>query len=233
MPSSDAPERRPLVLVIEDYGAIAQGLVRELSTNGYEPTWARTGSEGLHAATEAPPDLVLLDLGLPDVDGVHVCRSLRRSLPAVPIVIVTARDAEVDIVVGLDAGATDYVTKPFSTHVLLARLRAHLRTAALEQAAELVFDDLHLDVAGFRAHRGSTELNLRPKELTLLLALASVAGRLVTRERLLADVWDVEWDTETKTLDVHVHAVRRKLGDRPGGRPWITTVRSIGYRFEP
>ena len=221
------------ILIVEDDRAIAEGLVNELVANGYVACWARTGHEALDLARDAPPDAVLLDLGLPDLDGVHVCRSLRRSLPDVPIVILTARDTEIDTVVGLDAGATDYVTKPFSTHVLLARLRAHLRGAGPAACRDLVFDDLRVEVEGFRAFLGSVEVPLRPKEMALLLRLASSAGRVLTRDQLLDDVWDLSWETGTKTLEVHIHALRRKLGPRADGRPWISNVRSLGYRFEP
>jgi DNA-binding response OmpR family regulator len=221
------------VLVVEDDRAIGEGLVQDLNAHGYEVRWARSGTEALDAAASSPPDAILLDLGLPDLDGIHVCRSLRRTLPEVPIVILTARDTEVDTVVGLDAGASDYVTKPFSVHVLLARLRAHLRRATPVESQDLVFGDLRVDVAGFRAFLGGEELPLRPKEVALLLRLASSAGRVLSRDQLLQDVWDVEWETESKTLEVHIHGLRRKLGPRADGRPWITTIRSYGYRFEP
>jgi DNA-binding response OmpR family regulator len=221
------------VLVVEDDRAIADGLVHELIAHGYAARWARSGRDALDAVGLDPPHAVLLDLGLPDLDGVHVCRLLRQALPGVPIVMLTARDAEVDIVVGLDAGATDYVTKPFSTHVLVARLRAHLRGHHAVLSRDLVFDDLRLDVDGFRAFRGPFEVPLRPKEMALLLRLASSPGRVLTRDRLLDDVWDMTWETGTKTLEVHIHALRRKLGPRTDDRPWISTVRTLGYRFEP
>jgi DNA-binding response OmpR family regulator len=221
------------VLVVEDDRAIADGLVHELTAMGYTVRCARTGHDALEAARAAPPDAVLLDLGLPDLDGVHVCRLLRRLLPEAPIVMLTARDAEVDIVVGLDAGATDYVTKPFSTHVLVARLRAHLRNTESLPSSELIFDELRIDVDGFRAFRDNSELPLRPKEMALLLRLATSAGRVLTRDQLLDDVWDMTWETGTKTLEVHIHALRRKLGQRADGRHWISTVRTLGYRFEP
>jgi DNA-binding response OmpR family regulator len=232
-PNEADGEPSVVVLVVEDDRVIADGLVQELTGHGYVTRLARTGQEALDLARRAPPDVVLLDLGLPDLDGVHVCRSLRRSLPTVPIVILTARDTDVDIVVGLDAGANDYVTKPFSMHVLLARLRAHLRQVGPTSSGELVFDDLRIDVGGYRVFRGSSEVELRPKEIALLIRLASSAGRVLSREQLLDDVWDVSWESGTKTLEVHVHALRRKLGERDDGRSWITTVRSFGYRFEP
>lgn len=221
------------ILIVEDDRVIADGLVHELTAHGYVTTLARTGRAAIDAASAAPPDAVLLDLGLPDLDGVHVCRTLRKAMPTVPIVILTARDTDVDIVVGLDAGANDYVTKPFSTHVLLARLRAHLRATTVNSTNDLVFGDLHIDTAGLRVHVDGDEVALRPKEVALLIRLASSPGRVLSRDQLLDDVWDMTWETGTKTLEVHIHALRRKLGPRPDGQPWITTVRSFGYRFEP
>lgn len=221
------------ILVVEDDQAIADGLVHELAAHGYVARLARTGRAAIDTAAQNPPDAVLLDLGLPDLDGVHVCRTLRRAMPTVPIVILTARDTDVDIVVGLDAGATDYVTKPFSTHVLLARLRAHLRGAASAPTNELVFGELRIDLDGLRVFVCDDEIALRAKEVALLIRLASSPGRVLSREQLLDDVWDMSWETDTKTLEVHVHALRRKLGPRADGHPWITTVRSFGYRFEP
>ena len=223
-----------VVLVVEDDSAIADALVAELTAHGYVVVLARTGRAALDAVGARAPDAVLLDLGLPDLDGVHVCRSLRQALPSVPIVMLTARDTEIDIVVGLDAGATDYVTKPFSTHVLLARLRAHLRSATtVPPSGDLVFDELRIDADGFRCYVSGSEVALRPKELSLLIRMASSAGRVLSRSQLLDDVWDMSWETGTNTLEVHVHALRQKLGPRADGRAWITTVRSLGYRFEP
>ncbi len=233
MEVADRPPLGVSILIVEDDRVIADGLVHELTAHGYLTTLARTGREAIDTASAAPPDAVLLDLGLPDLDGVHVCRTLRKAMPAVPIVILTARDTDVDIVVGLDAGANDYVTKPFSTHVLLARLRAHLRTTTVDSTSELVFGDLRIDTAGLRVHVDGDEVALRPREVALLIRLASSPGRVLSRDQLLDDVWDMTWETGTKTLEVHIHALRRKLGARPDGQPWITTVRSFGYRFEP
>ncbi len=232
----DDADRQPVgasILIVEDDQAIADGLVRELTAHGYLTTLARTGRDAIEAAGAAPPDAVLLDLGLPDLDGVHVCRTLRKAMPSVPIVILTARDTDVDIVVGLDAGANDYVTKPFSTHVLLARLRAHLRNSAPGATTELAFGELRIDTDGLRVFVSGDEVPLRPKEVALLIRLASSPGRVLSRDQLLDDVWDMTWETGTKTLEVHIHALRRKLGPRADGQPWITTVRSFGYRFEP
>ena len=233
MESADGPLNGATILIVEDDRTIADGLVRELTAHGYLTTLARTGREAIDAASAASPDAVLLDLGLPDLDGVHVCRTLRRAMPAVPIVILTARDTDVDIVVGLDAGANDYVTKPFSTHVLLARLRAHLRITAADSTTEFVFGELRIDTAGLRVFVDGNEVPLRPKEVALLIRLASSPGRVLSRDQLLDDVWDMTWETGTKTLEVHIHALRRKLGPRADGQQWISTVRSFGYRFEP
>ena len=233
MEDADRQPAGATILIVEDDRRIADGLVEELTAHGYATTLARTGREAIDAASAAPPDAVLLDLGLPDLDGVHVCRTLRRAMPAVPIVILTARDTDVDIVVGLDAGANDYITKPFSTHVLLARLRAHLRNTAVGPTTELVFDELRIDTAGLRVFVAGDEVPLRPKEVALLIRLASSPGRVLSRDQLLDDVWDLTWETGTKTLEVHIHALRRKLGPRADGQPWISTVRSFGYRFEP
>jgi len=231
----DNADRQPngaSILVVEDDYTIGNGLVRELTAHGYLTTLVRTGREAIDAASAATPDAVLLDLGLPDLDGVHVCRTLRRAMPTLPIVILTARDVDVDVVVGLDAGANDYVTKPFSTHILLARLRAHLRNTAAGPVNDLVFGKLRIDTDGMRVFVDRDEVPLRPKEVALLIRLASSPGRVLSRDQLLDDVWDMTWETDTKTLEVHIHALRHKLGPRPDGQPWITTVRSFGYRFE-
>lgn len=222
----------PGVLVVEDDPTIAAEVRDALVAGGYQVQSTTTGIDALERARAAAPDLVVLDLGLPDLDGLQVCRRLRAEHPAVPIVIVTARDTDLDIVVGLDAGATDYVTKPFSMAVLLARLRAHLRDGPVGPDNLLTVGRLRLDVAAHRVHLEDTELNLRPKEFALLQLLMEEAGRVVTRDRLLSDIWDLHWESSTKTLDMHVHALRRKLGVRPDGGPWISTVRSVGYRLE-
>lgn len=222
-----------VVLVVEDDPVIAGEVAGALVAHGHEAVVARSGRQALELVGARRPDLVLLDLGLPDLDGVHVCRTMRAAHPTLPIVMVTARDDDIDIVVGLDAGANDYVVKPFGLAVLLARVRAHLRVPVAPEADVVVVDDLEVDVAAHRARRRGVEIDLRPREFALLVALVREAGRVMTRDRLLEDVWDLQWESSTKTLDMHVSALRRKLGDRDDGRPWITTVRSVGYRFEP
>lgn len=221
------------ILVVEDDATIGAAIERLLRANGFSAVWCTTGADGIAQVGRRVPDLVLLDVGLPDVDGFSVCRTLRSNHPTLPIVMLTARDADIDIVVGLDAGATDYVTKPFSSTVLMARLRAHLRAAfAADPLAPLSFGRLRIDPGAHRVFLNDSEVNLRPKEFELLLLLAREAGRVVTRERLLSEVWDLHWDSSTKTLDMHVHAVRRKLDDDADAPGWITTVRGVGYRFE-
>jgi len=217
------------ILVVEDDDAIATGLLRVLDSLGYAVRRATRGREALAAAG---PDvsLVLLDLGLPDIDGLEVCRRLRAAHPALAILILTARDQEVDIVAGLDAGADDYLVKPFKLAELLARVRAHLRRGSAGGAppgAVMSVAGVTIDTSTRRVHRDGQEVSLRPKEFDLLALLAGEAGRVVTRVRIMQDVWDTEWMGSTKTLDNHILTLRSKL---PEGA--ITTLRNIGYRLE-
>ena len=230
------------VLVIEDDETIGQHLRAGLVGNGYDASWCRTGGTGLAEARESPPDVVLLDLGLPDIDGVEVARTLRAEQPDLLIVILTARTDEIDVVVGLDAGADDYLVKPFNLTVLLARLRAHLRRRPdpAPDAEPIQVAGLVVDVAARRCVLGDREIDLRPKEFELLVALARHPGVAVTREDLMAQVWDENWFGSTKTLDVTMAALRRRLSEavhpptQPGGLelPKITTLRGHGYRLE-
>lgn len=218
--------------MVEDDDAIGAPLARTLETQGYEVEWAHDGGEALLAAKRSAPQLVILDLGLPDVDGVEVCRTLRSSLPDAGIVILTARHDEVDVVVGLEAGANDYVTKPFRLAELLARVRVQLRENPADPA-ELRAGDVRVDVTARRAYVGDEELELRPREFELLALLASEPGRALTRERIMSEVWDEHWFGSTKTLDVHISALRRKLAVDPSPeRPVITGLRGVGYRLD-
>ena len=223
----------PSLLLIEDDESIGGGLVRALETEGYAVTWAHSGRDGLHAAQLRLPDIVLLDLGLPDIDGLEVCRRLVAKSGDLPIVVLTARSEEADIVVGLDAGASDYVTKPFPLAVLLARLRVHLRSVPEQIDDTLRVGELELSVSAHRAFASGKAIALRPKEFHLLVVLMRDAGNVVRREDILDEVWDVTWDTATKTLDMHAYLLRRKLADAGVERPEIVTVRGIGYRLEP
>jgi DNA-binding response OmpR family regulator len=220
------------VLVVEDDATLGGGLCQALETSGYRASWARTGTEALELAQD-PHDVVLLDLTLPDLDGVEVCRRLRAGQPRLAIVMLTARRDEIDVIVGLDAGADDYLTKPFRLGELLARVRAHARRLESDSPGErLVVGDLELDRAARRAWLAGRELDLRPKEFDLLALLMDEAGRAVPREQIMAEVWDEHWFGSTKTLDMHIAALRRKLGEQPEQPGRITTLRGVGYRLE-
>ena len=214
--------------MVEDDESIGRAVVDALTAHGYLVELCADGAAATAALTDAAADLVLLDAGLPDVDGFTLCRQIRESYPDLPIVLVTARDSEIDVVVGLDAGANDYVTKPFSMNILLARVRAHLRAAEPQDPdAAIELGSLRVEPASYVTTVDGTPVELRPREFQLLVVLSRAAGRVVTRERLLADVWDLHWESSTKTLDMHVLALRRKLGDAIE----ISTVRGVGYRL--
>ncbi len=228
------PEQQKVLLVEDDEG-IAAPLAAALGGGGYAVTRVATGREALALATD---DLaaVVLDLGLPDIDGVEVCRRLHDQHPGVPVLMLTARTSEADVVVGLDAGADDYVTKPFRLAELLARRRALIRRAqagAADAEVESVeAQDVRVDLAARRAWRGDVELDLTPKEFDLLAMLVREAGTVVTREDIMREVWETTWFGSTKTVDMHVSWLRRKLGDDAGSPRYISTVRGVGLRFE-
>ncbi|WP_026459320.1 response regulator transcription factor [Schaalia vaccimaxillae] len=219
------------VLLVEDDPAISEPLARALGREGYEVRAHGTGRGALAEFDGA--DLVVLDLGLPDMDGLDVAREIRSAGSAVPILILTARTDEVDMVVGLDAGADDYVTKPFRLAELLARVRALLRRGATEAStSDLVAQDVRVDVAAHRAFSGERELQLTAKEFDLLRVLIREAGSVVERDALMREVWGSDPTGSTKTLDMHVSWLRRKLGDDATSPHYITTVRGMGFRFE-
>jgi len=214
--------------LVEDDESVGASIVEALSTHGYAVEWCRTGETATTLLKSAAPDLVLLDAGLPDIDGFALCRWLRDSDHELPIVLVTARDAEIDIVVGLDAGASDYITKPFSMNVLLARVRAHLRPLDhVDPMQRLELGRLMVDPAAYVVEVDGTAVPLRPREFELLLLLVREVDKVVSRERLLAEVWDLHWESSTKTLDMHVLGLRRKLG----AAIEITAVRGVGFRL--
>jgi two-component system response regulator RegX3 len=221
------------VLLVEDEHSIAQPFASALARGGFRTTVARTGAEAMALMPELQPDVVLLDLSLPDADGRDICRALRLESD-VPIIMVTASGTVTDRVVGLELGADDYVVKPFATGEVIARIRAVLRRGrggAQADDGELTIQDLRIDLGARRAWLANRELELTRKEFDLLARLARDAGRVVTREALMSDVWDLNWFGSTKTLDVHVAWLRRKLGDDPGAPAYIHTVRGVGFRL--
>jgi two-component system response regulator RegX3 len=213
------------VLIVEDEQPIAEPLAEGLRREGFEDDWTATGAAALEADE---PDVVLLDLRLPDMDGLDVCRSIR-ARSDVPIIIVTARGDEPDRVVGLELGADDYVVKPFGLRELIARIRAVTRRGrtASEEDGSLRVGELEVDSRARRVRLGGRELDLTPKEFDVLAMLARDPGAVVSRRSLLDEVWETSWYGSTRTIDVHVAALRRKLGDAG----WIETVRGVGFRL--
>ncbi len=239
MVTSPATTPNVLVLVVEDEPAIATAIARRLSTEGWRVEMALDGHAGVSMASTLRPDVVVLDVMLPGLDGLEVCRRIQAERP-VPVLMLTARDDETDMLIGLGVGADDYMTKPFSMRELVARTKALLRRQErAARAAEidtgtgaslppLVVGDVAVDRAQRRVHRGSAEVHLTPTEFDLLVTLVSSPRTVLTRERLLAEVWDWVDASGTRTVDSHVKALRRKLG-----ADLIRTVHGVGYAFEP
>jgi two-component system, OmpR family, response regulator RegX3 len=223
---------RPCILLVEDEESISDPFSRALAREGFEPVVARTAADALKLAALVDPELVLLDLMLPDGDGRDVCRELRRRSD-MPIIMLTARGTETDRIVGLELGADDYVVKPFSSPEVIARIRAVLRRSKREDEAtpRLTFGELEIDADARQVRIGDKEVDLSRKEFDLLVVLAEAAGRVLTRDHLMARVWDENWFGPTKTLDVHIGTLRRKLGDDPSNPRYIHTVRGVGFRF--
>jgi two-component system, OmpR family, response regulator RegX3 len=220
--------------MVEDEESITEPLSEALAREGFDTEVARTVADALELAGRIDPDLVLLDVMLPDGSGYDVCRELRQS-SRVPIIMLTARGEETDRIVGLELGADDYIVKPFSAREVAARIRAVLRRAGdagpERGAAALTVGDLELDPGRRSATLAGDELDLTRKEFELLELLMREAGSVITRERLIDEVWDVNWFGSTKTLDVHVSGLRRKLGDDSTSPRFIHTVRGVGFRF--
>ena len=217
------------VLVAEDDPGISEPLVRALGREGYAVTHVTDGPSALDAALSGGADLLVLDLGLPGMDGLDVCRSLRSRGSSLPVLVLTARTDEPDLVVGLDAGADDYVGKPFRIAELMARVRAQLRRASGPEHDVVQVGEISVDDSSRRVTLTGEEISLTPKEYDLLLVLMRRVGVVVARDELMREVWQTEWFGATKTLDMHVSTLRRKLG-ASGSR--ITTVRGVGFRLE-
>lgn len=222
------------ILVVDDEPTLVATLRYNLEREGYRVTTASDGESALAAARESRPDLIVLDLMLPGLDGLDVCRILRREM-TVPILMLTAKTEEVDKVVGLELGADDYVTKPFSMRELLARVRALLRRAGAPPPAEtevLTAGDLEVDLRRREAARRGEALTLKPKEYDLLLFFLRNRGRAFTRDELLNQVWGYDFAGDTRTVDVHVRWLRQKIEDDPARPTRLVTIRRVGYRFD-
>ncbi|HEY9313163.1 response regulator transcription factor [Williamsia sp.] len=221
------------VLLAEDDEAISTPLARALNREGYGCEVVTTGTDALSLAGSGRFELLVLDLGLPEMDGLEVCRRIRQTRPQLAVLMLTARTDEVDFVVGLDAGADDYVGKPFRLAELLARVRALLRR---KQTADVVIEagDVHLDARGRRVLVSGVDTTLANREFDLLRYLMERAGEVVSREEILTEVWGTPDLLSSKTLDMHISWLRRKIGDdQPGRRKRIVTVRGVGFRFDP
>jgi DNA-binding response OmpR family regulator len=218
----------PSILLAEDDAGIADPLARVLRREGHDVEIVADGLQAFERSQTEAFDLLVLDLGLPLMDGIEVCRQLRKLGNPIPILMLTARAEEIEKVAGLDVGADDYVTKPFGVAELLARVRSLLR----RQTDTRVASDVTIDLDSRRAWKGPQELALTLKEFDLLALLVEEAGRVVTRQRIMEEVWDENWFGSTKTLDMHVSSLRRKLGDDPTEPHLLTTIRGVGYRFE-
>ncbi|MDQ1583475.1 MAG: two-component system, OmpR family, response regulator MtrA [Microbacteriaceae bacterium] len=218
------------ILVVDDDTALAEMIGIVLRTEGFEPYFCEDGSLALDAFHESKPDLVLLDLMLPGLDGIEVCGRIRAEA-GVPIIMLTAKSDTADVVKGLESGADDYMVKPFNPKELVARIRTRLRPAPQAAAAtNLRIGDLALDVAGHEVRRGDARINLTPLEFDLLLALASKPAQVFTREMLLEQVWGYHYKADTRLVNVHVQRLRAKVEDDPDNPRIVMTVRGVGYR---
>ena len=222
------------ILIVEDEPTVLETLAYNLEQDGYRVVTAVDGPLGIQRFREEPPDLVILDLMLPEISGTEVCRIIRQE-SAVPILMLTAKDSEIDKVVGLELGADDYVTKPFGLRELQARIHALLRRseARLRVPTPAVVDlgDVQMDLAGHRLLRAGEPLPIRPKAFELLAFLIRHPGQVFTREQLLQQVWGYDYAGETRTVDVHVHSLRGLVEDDPADPHFLHTVRGVGYVF--
>lgn len=223
------------IFIVEDDPAIAAFVQTALDREGFETELIQRGDLVLWHVEASPPDLVLLDLMLPGMDGLEVCKTLRLRSQYIPIIMLTAKDDEVDKIVGLEIGADDYITKPFKVRELIARIRAHLRLAKHTSHSVLNvlrFDSLEINMDGRTVSRDGQGINLSPKEFDLLALLASNPRRVYQRETLLKNVWGYEYMGESRTVDVHIQRLRQKIEVNPSEPRFLVTVRNVGYKFE-
>ncbi len=226
---SVAPRTRGRVLVVDDDAALAEMLGIVLRGEGFEPVFCGDGSTALDAFRAAKPDVVLLDLMLPGMDGIDVCRAIRAE-SGTPIVMLTAKSDTVDVVVGLESGADDYIVKPFKPKELVARIRARIRRTDDIGSQVLTISDLTIDISGHTVRRGSEVLTLTPLEFDLLACLAKKPGQVFTREALLQEVWGYRHAADTRLVNVHVQRLRAKIEHDPEAPEIVLTVRGVGYK---
>ena len=217
------------VLVVDDDTALAEMIGIVLRSEGFEPSFCADGSEAVAAFHSSRPDLVLLDLMLPGMDGIEVCARIREE-SGIPIIMLTAKSDTTDVVKGLESGADDYIVKPFNPKELVARIRTRLRPASSAETGSLSVGDLTLDVAGHEVRRGDELINLTPLEFELLLALALKPSQVFTREMLLEQVWGYHYKADTRLVNVHVQRLRAKVENDPDNPRIVMTVRGVGYR---
>ncbi|WP_106211120.1 MtrAB system response regulator MtrA [Glaciihabitans tibetensis] len=217
------------ILVVDDDTALAEMIGIVLRTEGFEPFFSADGSDAVEIFRRTKPDLVLLDLMLPGMDGIEVCARIREE-SGVPIIMLTAKSDTADVVKGLESGADDYVVKPFNPKELVARIRTRLRPAAESPTELLQVGDLVLDIAGHEVRRGDSRINLTPLEFELLLALAMKPQQVFTREMLLEQVWGYHYKADTRLVNVHVQRLRAKVEHDPDNPRIVMTVRGVGYR---
>ena len=236
LPSSS--DKKFKILVIEDDRTLREALRYNLVADGYEVVAVEDGGDGLVTMRQECPDVVVLDLMLPSLNGIEVCKAIRIDGSIVPIIMLTARDSEIDRIGGLESGADDYVTKPFSMRELLARVAAQIRRMEMLSTVLGSSEDEVLDLGQLKINRGARsatlqgkELDLRPREFDLLAHLASNPGRVYTRDQLLRDVWGFEYSGDTRTVDVHVRWLRLKIEQDPSNPVCLGTVRGVGYRL--
>ena len=224
------------ILIVEDDPAIAAFVQTALQREGFETELVKRGDMVLARVEASPPDLVLLDLMLPGLDGLDVCKALRLRQQYIPIIMLTAKDDDVDKIVGLEIGADDYITKPFKIRELIARIRALLRLIqhSTPSASRILrFDSFEINIDGRTVSRDGVMVNLSPKEFDLLALLASNPRRVYGRDTLLNNVWGYDYMGETRTVDVHIQRLRQKIESDPSQPRFLVTVRSIGYKFDP